>query len=133
MARCIGDIGICEVCRVELPIRLVSEANRRGHWSKHDARREAQRNTAYVTVSLALRKARANTKSGRFRVRITRIAPRRLDSDNLARSCKSTRDGVADALGVDDGSERVLWVVDQRQGRAREYAVEILIETEMRN
>ena len=41
---------------------------------------------------------------------------RAMDSDGVARSLKAVRDGVADALGVDDGDVRVTWVTTQERG-----------------
>lgn len=61
-------------------------------------------------------------------VTLTRIAPRDFDSDNLAMSFKAARDGIADALGVDDGSARVTWRYAQRRGLKGQYAVVIEIE-----
>lgn len=51
-------------------------------------------------------------------VRIVRVAPRQLDSDNAESAAKSVRDGVADALGVHDRDPRVVWLVDQELGQA---------------
>lgn len=51
-------------------------------------------------------------------VRIVRVAPRQLDSDNAESAAKSVRDGVADALGVHDRDPRVVWLVDQERGQA---------------
>ncbi len=73
--------------------------------------------------------------TGRLRtpptVRLTRIAPRRLDSDNLAFAFKGVRDGIAAVLGVDDGGGGPVWIYDQRKARPvdvtgpRGYAVVI--------
>jgi len=60
-------------------------------------------------------------------VRLVRRAPRRLDGDNLAGALKSVRDGVADALGVDDRNPRVRWVVDQETARASDVLVEVYV------
>ena len=56
---------------------------------------------------------------------LTRVAPRRLDGDNLQSGFKAVRDGVADWLGVDDGNGLIDWQYVQRSGRPSEYAVEI--------
>jgi hypothetical protein len=56
---------------------------------------------------------------------LTRVAPRRLDGDNLQSGFKAVRDGVADWLGVDDGNGLVDWQYVQRSGKPGEYAVEI--------
>ena len=58
-------------------------------------------------------------------VTLTRIGARKLDSDNLARSMKAVRDGIADALGIDDGSDRIEWKYAQEKGK---YAVKVTIE-----
>lgn len=60
-------------------------------------------------------------------VTITRIAPRKLDDDNLAASAKSVRDGIADALGCKDNDPRVTWTYAQERGAAKAYAVRILV------
>lgn len=53
-----------------------------------------------------------------------RVAPGRLDDDNLARACKAVRDEVAAWLGVDDGDPRISWVTAQEKSSA--YATRIL-------
>lgn len=60
-------------------------------------------------------------------VTITRIGKRKLDSDNLAISAKHVRDGIADAYGVDDGSDLYTWNYAQEIGK--DYAVRIEIRT----
>jgi hypothetical protein len=51
-------------------------------------------------------------------VRLVRVAPRPVDSDNAESCLKSVRDGIADAFGVDDLDSRVRYVVDQAKGPA---------------
>jgi hypothetical protein len=60
-------------------------------------------------------------------IKITRIAPRALDDDNLAGSQKHVRDGIADWLGVNDRDPRVKYEYAQRKGKKQEYAVQIEI------
>lgn len=105
---------------ITLPIKTVSEANRREHWAKKAARVKAHRKAAWLlTPAHALPCI----------VRLTRIAPRALDEgDNLPASLKAVRDGIADRLGVDDRDDRVTWVYYQRRGRPGEYAVEVELE-----
>ena len=62
----------------------------------------------------------------RDRIGLVRVAPRRLDDDNLAAACKALRDGIAEALGVDDGSPTLRWSYGQEQGRPS--AVRVTIE-----
>jgi hypothetical protein len=116
---------------VRLPIRLVSEANARGHWSAKHRRASGQRNAALMAL-----RPQVHGMSGPWWVLITRVAPRRLDSDNLQTSAKAIRDGIAEALGVNDGDESAAtWVYDQRKAEFREpwtvgggYGVEICLE-----
>ena len=111
--------------RIVLPIRTHSEANRREHWAPRAKRTKEQRIAARWFCMAAM-----DGKPVRPPLRITlrRIAPRCLDSDNLARSMKAVRDGVADALGIDDGDERLTWVYKQAQGAPKQYEVWVDVE-----
>jgi hypothetical protein len=62
-------------------------------------------------------------------VRLTRIAPRALDVDNLISGMKPVRDGVTDGLGLADDSEKtgLTWEYAQMRGVAREYGLRIEI------
>jgi hypothetical protein len=111
------------VC-VLLPIRIVSVMNLREHWSKRSRRAAIHRTTA----RLALLHAAVPPKSGPVRITLTRIAPRKFDTDNLASGFKGARDGVADWLKVDDGDERLTWVYAQRTGQPKQYAAEVAVE-----
>ncbi len=108
---------------VELPLRTVSEANQRGHWAKRYNRVSEQRSV----VRMALATQPTRTPVGPLRIRLTRIAPRGLDSDNLHAALKACRDGVADYLGVDDGDLSLTWEVAQERGAPKTYAVRIEI------
>lgn len=59
-------------------------------------------------------------------IRFTRVGKRKLDGDNLQGSCKALRDGVALALGIDDGDESLEWRYTQEKGR--DYAVKVEVE-----
>jgi hypothetical protein len=102
----------------ELPLRVASKANERTHWAikARDAKRERMA-------------ARAKFPHGEARallvVTLTRLGPRALDSDNLAGSMKNIRDGIADALRIDDASPLVRWEYEQERG---EYAVRVKVE-----
>lgn len=101
--------------RVVLPITTVSEANRRDHWATKARRAKAHRNVAWAMCP-------------RYPVpcivTLTRLAPRILDDDNLRGALKSTRDGVADRLGVKDNSPLVEWRYAQAKGRPAAVVVE---------
>ncbi len=109
--------------RIEVPIKTVSEANRREHWAERAERVRQQRSLA--RMMLATNTARAPV--GALRIRLTRIAPGMLDSDNVHGALKAVRDGVADYLGVDDGDESLTWEVAQERGAPKTYAVRIEI------
>lgn len=101
-----------------LPIRTVSEANARGHWSTKAKRAKGQRGTAAVVL-----RAKAPKLEPLLVVRLTRVSPGELDDDNLRTAMKATRDGVADWLRIDDRSPLVLW--DYAQERGKDYAVRV--------
>jgi len=108
-----------------IPMKTVSESNQREHWRKRARRAKQQRGAAFLIVSAS----GGAYKCMRFpRLTITRVAPRRLDDDNLRGALKAVRDGIADALSVNDGDPSILWEYRQRRGGRHEYAVEIEID-----
>lgn len=111
---------------VRIPMALPSVANLREHWSKRARRTKQHRLAARLFLTAHLRVSGERVCPPCV-VTFTRIAPRKLDDDNLASACKGTRDGIADALGIDDGDERVTWRYGQRKGKAKEYAIDVQI------
>lgn len=120
---------VTEIDGMELP----STANLREHWRARAPRTQTHRRLGRVMLApkfalhaVALRAALAGDG---ITVRITRVAPRALDSDNLASACKALRDGIADALrafGVrDDRDARVRWEYAQGRGAPRQRAVRV--------
>lgn len=111
-----------------LPIRIESEANLREHWSVKARRAKAQRATTHFILRPSLSCEFALlAKGGTLTVTLTRIAPRKLDGDNLQRGFKAVRDQIAACLGVDDGSEAVTWLYAQEKGKPREYAARVTV------
>lgn len=104
---------------VYLPIRIQSTANLRECWQAKARRAKTQRMTAFMAMHGTERPALPVT------ITLTRIGAKALDSDNLAAGFKAVRDGVADWLGIDDGSPLVTWRYEQRRGKPREYAAEV--------
>ena len=106
---------------VDIPIRTISEANVREHWAKRAKRSKQQRGLAQLLVEGALgqRVIYGGT------VTLVRLGPRRLDPDNLAGSAKHVQDGVADALGIDDGDARIRW--EYQQEKSKDYGVRVVI------
>ncbi|NOU30977.1 MAG: hypothetical protein HOO96_24020 [Polyangiaceae bacterium] len=102
--------------------RLVGAGNAREHWGSAQRRAKAQRSGA----AEATRELGADLLSWPgWRVTVTRLGPRRLDDDNAVASAKHVRDGIADAVGVDDGNPRFAWAVRQRPSKTFGVEVEI--------
>ena len=129
---------------LRIPLHTVGEKNQREHWSKKAKRVRAQRNATFVVLINHVRAApfvrRVPIASQTFRpvgvellcpitVTLTRISPPRnqlRDDDSVVGSLAACRDGVADALGINDSDKRVTWVYRQEKGDA--FAVLISIE-----
>lgn len=102
-----------------LPCRLVNTANAREHWGKRARRAKMQRWTTLALVRSALQEAGFRWHpDSRLQITITRIGPgnRPMDTDGLANAAKPIRDGIADALKVDDGDRRNTWLYAQVRG-----------------
>lgn len=101
-----------EGLRLDIPgLQIKSEANQRGRWGAGAKRASKQRDVVAALLSGCARRAIP------CEVRIVRVAPGRLDDDNLARACKAVRDEVAVWLGVDDGDPRISWVTAQEKSK----------------
>ena len=111
---------------ITVPVRIVSEANVRGHWSLKAKRSKLHRNTAYALTAGVIGIGSIGD-TARYRVLMTRYAMKRLDSDNLAGGFKATRDGIADAFGIDDGSDRWDWQYAQELAGRGIYAARVQI------
>lgn len=105
--------------RVTIPIRTVSEANVREHWAKRAKRVAGHRSIVRLALNAKV------AVRGALTVSLTRIATRKLDDDNLRSALKATRDGVADALGIDDGDESIRWEYEQEKAREPGVRIEI--------
>jgi hypothetical protein len=96
-------------------ITVVSEANRRDHWAQKSRRTKSQRHAAYALCIGPLKEFEIVWP---VVVTLTRLGHRNLDDDNLAGAFKAVRDGIADALGKDDGSRFIQWHYTQARGDA---------------
>ena len=99
-------------------VKAVSIANMRLHWAVKAKLAKAHRSAARVGLETVAPEPPALPLT----VILTRCGPRTLDTDNLSSALKAVRDGVADWLGVDDGSAQLDWQYQQRKGA---YAVEV--------
>lgn len=105
-----------------------STANLREHWAKKARRMKDQRVSAhYRTIQAAQYEGVALREYGGT-VTLWRLAPRKLDSDNLAGALKAIRDGIAEALGVDDGDPRITWRYEQERCKKGQQAVRVVVE-----
>ncbi|AAK94359.1 hypothetical protein Mx8p24 [Myxococcus phage Mx8] len=95
--------------KFEVPIKAPSLTNQREHYSSLHRQKSRQRD--------ATRRRWPGWDGGPLLVvRLTRVAPRALDSDNLAASLKSVRDEVCACLRVDDATPLVRWEYRQEKG-----------------
>ena len=100
-----------------VPVRTVPGLNAREHWAKRAKRVKVEREAAHMLAKLpAARIKHAATEAGDdwqklypLRITLTRTKPRGgdLDDDNLRGALKGVRDGIADALEIDDGDRAV--------------------------
>ncbi len=82
---------------VRMNMKIVSVANMRLHWAvKAKLVRDHRTRTR---MSLAAAAQSSGLEMLPVTVVLTRVAPRRLDGDNLQSGFKAVRDGVADWLG----------------------------------
>lgn len=118
------------IYHVNLPVKIKSPNGGRGHWKAyHYGYSRPVREAVGLAVKYNVGAERA---VGSLTVTLTRIAPRKLDLDNLVAGMKPVRDGVADGLGMrDDRESRSLsWQYAQMRGIPGEYGLRISIEAE---
>ena len=93
---------------ITLPIpdpRLSPNGSHR-HWSSKAKVKKKARELAKLTTWSALQRTEPPTFT-RYRLRFYHSIQRRRDDDNAAAACKAYRDGIAEALGVDDSTLRM--------------------------
>jgi len=101
---------------IQWPVRVESLANARAHWRGMQKKKLAIKQQIALCV-LPHIGALASGRVARCVVTWTRLAPRKLDSDNLQGAFKYHRDSVADAVGVVDGNEAFWsWQYAQERG-----------------
>lgn len=111
----------------DAPIRTVSEANGREHWGSRSRRRIAQQQEVDVMLLNALRGRKVQLPC---LVKLTRVGPKAMDSDNLTSAFKGIRDAIARRLGIDDGDPRIKFEYDQTAIGRREYNIIVSITSE---
>lgn len=110
-------------------LRIRSIKNLREHWRTRARRTAQHRAIAKAACRAALAGAPAFREpwltAGGLTVLLTRVGPRQLDDDNLQLALSAVRDGVAEALGIDDGDARVSFKYAQARGT---YAAHVLLD-----
>lgn len=110
----------------DCPVKTISEANNRDHWTVRSKRRKAQQAEVDAMLLNALRGRKMAVPCV---VRLTRVAPKVLDTDNLASAFKATRDAIARRLGIDDGDPRIRFEYEQTPIKRREYNIVVEIRS----
>lgn len=111
-----------------IPLKIISEANDHTHWRNRQQRAKMQRQ-----VINAIWNIHQPIIILPNIIRLTRIAPRKLDDDNLVSSLKFCRDAIADLLipglkrGRADGDPRLKFEYAQQSRNKGEYALVIEI------
>lgn len=124
--------------KFSIPIKTVNPLNgaqgrTRGAVFAKAARRKREREAARCCVLAALAE-RGYGSLGFWHARVkatatlTRISAGVLDSDAAPAALKSVRDGIADALGINDGSDAVIWKYEQKKCKRGAFGVEVTIE-----
>lgn len=105
--------------RLSVPVRLVSEANQREHWSRRFKRKKEQQETMAFSLSRAGALLRTLNQPIAL-IGLCRVG-RKMDADNNASSFKHVQDAIARFLGADDGD--LEWSYSQVPSRSYEGRV----------
>ena len=116
----------------KIPMKLVSEANKSGHWSKHSKRHKQQK--WLVTSFMAHYYPDKNLPC---HVKMVRHSPRLLDTfENLPMSFKYVVDAISEYLtdikraGMADRDPRITWECSQEKTTDKEHYITIEICSE---
>ena len=120
-----------------IDIRTSSEANARGYWAKTYGLHKDQKFLAGAMTRTALSRLSPEhplrQDNALINIKLTRIAPRSMDSDNIPSATKYIRDAIADVLapglapGRADGLTRFSWTYSQRQCKGHDSKVEVTL------
>lgn len=128
-----------KILELNIPIKLISEANTgfslrnpRMSWVRLKKRKEAQRNAIWKHWRVLWAMNPDHNIPLPCIVKLTRIAPRYLDDDNLAYTFKYARDIVADLIkpGMAKGradAKDITFEYDQQKGLPKQYGIKIEI------
>lgn len=114
-----------------IPMHLMSIANIKEHWAKRSDRNKKQcRVTRSELEKIDFPK---NLDFKRYDIQLVRVAPRKLDTDNLPFAMKHIRDCLADMIvpglapGRADDDARITWQYAQQKSKKLLYGFVISI------
>ena len=117
----------------EIEVETKSETNQRCHWAVKAKRAKEQRKIGEMWTEQWLDYGKPNEglPPKPWRITLTRIGRRRLDTGNVPAAMKAVQDGICDALQIDDGDEAHEWCYKQQTRKPSEGAcgVGVKIET----
>jgi len=122
----------CESVAIEAPIRIRSTANIKEHWRKTYSMRKKN-------LEILNRYIPDRLPTLPIKITITRVAPRKLDTDNLIYSVKEYRDWIADLIipglkpGRADNNSALSFFYQQIHKSPKEYGIIILVESDQRS
>lgn len=108
------------VFRFRMPLVIESRGNARGHSRWQAKGTKTQRKAGFIIGRAMLTALHDRRPVGAefIVVRLVRVAPYPVDSDNIATCLKPVRDGIADAFGINDRDPRIRYEPDQIKGPA---------------
>ena len=116
---------------------IYSEQNLNEHWSKKAKRHKAQQKAVQRALLPFKQELQCNfikiQPTNKLLIVLNRIAPRKMDYDNLIYSFKWVKDAVCDlinpglAKGRADDDSRFSFQYDQKRGNVNQYAVQLQI------
>jgi hypothetical protein len=112
---------------IDLKINItgLNKSNRYQHWGKSSTIANRQRNLAAIVVANNRVLGKISSHSPRFIISFIRSGKRLLDNDNLIGGLKHIRDGVCDAIGINDGSDKIEFRYTQRKEPFYKLRIEI--------
>ena len=110
-----------------IPLKVDSEQNKKEHWAVSNKRHQLQKLVVKQYLSTQSKITLPCT------IILTRIAPRKMDTDNMIFGFKFIKDAVAEwihpglATGRADDDPNITWLYDQEKGKPKQYAIRIEI------
>jgi len=122
---------------VIIPIKTYSEQNLTEHWSKKARRHKTQQKAVHIALlpyKHQLQDIFLKIQPGsKFVIVLNRIAPRKMDYDNMVYSFKWIVDQICEninpglAKGRADDNSYISFQYDQKRGKVNQYAIQLQI------